>query len=888
MKKFFFLSVFALLTSAAMFPQKHFITDAGYLKKVEAQFNKQKESAAGRGAVLFSVFNNKLTAEEEEALKFLYAYMPLSDLADYSGSFFLDLVRYSFKARDEFSWGKNIPEDIFRHFVLPYRVNNENLDTARIVFFKELKERLKNLSMKQAALEVNHWCHEKVTYKGTDGRTISPLGAVCSAFGRCGEESTFLVTALRSVGIPARQVYVPRWAHCDDNHAWVEVWVDGKWNYMGACEPEADLNIGWFTEPARRAMLVHTKVFGDYKGSEEVVNKTPLYTQVNTLSNYAVTKTITVKAVDKANKPIAGADVEFKLYNYAEFYTLSKFKTDSKGECKFTTGLGDLLVWAKKDSLFGYKKISVEKVKSITVKIDKQPGKEYVEIYDFAPPIEKIPYKVDETGKERNAHKLRTEDSIRGAYEATFMDSVSAAALAKSVDLPVDTVWYFIKKSKGNWKEIAGFIKNGSAKRKNETIALLARISEKDLRDTREKILMDHLDFSQGALATFITDDKQTFYADYILAPRIDNEMLVDYRDFLQKQFPPIFVLKAQKKIAVVVDWIKENIKIDSSANYYNVPLTPRGVFELKVSDKHSRDILFVAMCRSFGIPARLEPATGVPQFYFRDWVDIYFDKPITPEPEKGYIVLENVSGNKTINPEYYIHFTLAKYNDGTYNSLDYEYDGGKGILNNKTAFDKGSYMLVTGSRLTDGTVLTKLSFFNLKKDETKTVKLDIRSSQAEAVIYGKLALKSVFEKENTKEKIDINSLPLDKAAVLVWIDPDKEPTKHVLLDIQTLKEKFEKWGCGLLFIKPGDLKKANLNKEIQSNLPSQSIFCVDENRTVLNAVRKATGRNTKSLPVIAVINSSGEIVYYSEGYKIGVGEQAAKAIVQAQSSCRR
>lgn len=49
-----------------------------------------------------------------------------------------------------------------------------------------------------------------------------------TAYGRCGEESTFTVAALRSVGIPARQVYTPRWAHTDDNHAWVEAWVNGN------------------------------------------------------------------------------------------------------------------------------------------------------------------------------------------------------------------------------------------------------------------------------------------------------------------------------------------------------------------------------------------------------------------------------------------------------------------------------------------------------------------------------------------------------------------------------------------------------------------------------------------------------------------------------------
>ena len=81
-------------------------------------------------------------------------------------------------------------------------------------------------------------------------------------------ESTFTVAALRSIGIPARQVYTPRWAHTDDNHAWVEAWADGKWYFLGACEPEPVLNLAWFNEPASRAMLMHTRAFGDYEGPD--------------------------------------------------------------------------------------------------------------------------------------------------------------------------------------------------------------------------------------------------------------------------------------------------------------------------------------------------------------------------------------------------------------------------------------------------------------------------------------------------------------------------------------------------------------------------------------------------------------------------------------------
>ena len=74
--------------------------------------------------------------------------------------------------------GKEIPDDVFRHFVLPIRVNNENLDDSRRVFYNELKDRVKNLSLHDAVLEVNHWCHEKVIYTPSDARTSSPLASV--------------------------------------------------------------------------------------------------------------------------------------------------------------------------------------------------------------------------------------------------------------------------------------------------------------------------------------------------------------------------------------------------------------------------------------------------------------------------------------------------------------------------------------------------------------------------------------------------------------------------------------------------------------------------------------------------------------------------------------
>ena len=379
-----------------------------------------------------------ITAAERNALEFLYQYMPLADVTDYEPQFFLDNVRISMKARNEMPWGKDVPELLFRHFVLPLRVNNENLDDSRTVFYGELKDRIKHLSMADAILEVNHWCHEKVTYRPSDGRTSAPLTTVRSAYGRCGEQSTFMVAALRAVGIPARQVYTPRWAHTDDNHAWVEAWADGRWYFLGACEPEPVLNLGWFNAPASRAMLMHTRAFGDYNGPEEVMLRTTNFTEINLTSNYAPVAQVNIVVKDKEGRAVDNARVEYKIYNYAEFFTAVTKYTDKNGQSSLSAGIGDMLVWASKDGKYGYQKASFGKDKTLTVVLDHDAvsdSKETVarkQTIDIVPPAEnaKMPEVTDEMRKE-NLRRFAYEDSLRKAYTSTFLTLEQAKQISQ-------------------------------------------------------------------------------------------------------------------------------------------------------------------------------------------------------------------------------------------------------------------------------------------------------------------------------------------------------------------------------------------------------------------------------------------------------------------------
>ena len=63
----------------------------------------------------------------------MYAYMPIGDITDYSGDFYLKNIRSSFQARNEMPWGDSIQRISSAISLLPVRINNENLDESRMV-----------------------------------------------------------------------------------------------------------------------------------------------------------------------------------------------------------------------------------------------------------------------------------------------------------------------------------------------------------------------------------------------------------------------------------------------------------------------------------------------------------------------------------------------------------------------------------------------------------------------------------------------------------------------------------------------------------------------------------------------------------------------------------
>ena len=89
----------ALMFSTLSCTSNHLISDEAERATVQADFDKR--AALWNQGELFKVFEQEMSEQQREALTFLYAYMPLGDITDYSGEFFLENIDYSLKAKEE-------------------------------------------------------------------------------------------------------------------------------------------------------------------------------------------------------------------------------------------------------------------------------------------------------------------------------------------------------------------------------------------------------------------------------------------------------------------------------------------------------------------------------------------------------------------------------------------------------------------------------------------------------------------------------------------------------------------------------------------------------------------------------------------------------------------
>lgn len=853
----------AALVGAAIIANAQIVTP-----EIEQDFRKRTSIIENAGGLQLDKL--PLSPEQRDALKMLYAYMPLPDMTDRDAGYYLEyVVNPALKAREEMPWGRKVNDTLFRHFVLPVRVNNEALDRHRPEFYDQLKERVKDLSMSDAILEVNHWCHEKATYQPSDGRTHSPLQTVSSAIGRCGEESTFTVAALRAVGIPARQVYTPRWAHTDDNHAWVEAWADGKWYFLGACEPEPVLDLGWFNAPASRGMLMHARVFGNYEGREERLEKIDGITFINVTANYAPTDTITIRATYPDGRIASDAKASFRLYNYAEFYPIAEKKTDSNGEASLIAGLGDLILWVTDGKNYGFSKGSVGKDRIVNVTLDKSASGIWSEDIDVTPPAGRnAGVEVSESLRNANNLSLQREDSIRGAYMATFCSGDEARRAAEILEVDAGRLIPIMKKARGNHAVITGFLRSLGSDTREKGLLLLESLTEKDLSDVSRQVLDDHI--------ASVDDGYGQLFAKYIMSPRIASEELTPFRSFFNNNLSKTEVETFRNDPQTWIDWVYGNVNASDTWYPEQITMSPEAVWKVRKTSPLSRDVFLVAGARSFGIPARIDPVTGKTQLADKSgyWKDAVPDR---KAGEQATLTLEYNASDHIPDPKYYSHFTVSKISEGEPVLLNYpDFIGLSETFEGGEKLDRGYYITVTGQRMADGGVLARIASIDLTTDSVKTP-LTIRQDDSKVQVIGTFDSESLYLPDGADKETSILSTTGRGYYVLALLKPDHEPSNHMLRDLAAASEMLEESGRPILLLTKGtDDKGFGIDMKDFPALPATVSFGIDKDGSITQRMAEAINLPNTELPILIVADTFNRVVFVSQGYTIGIGDTLA------------
>jgi len=837
---------------------------------VHRQFLKTQSSLGLGGGEILSRLDG-CEGDRRTALEFFYSTMPSSDLGDYDFSLYLQFVDFGLFLAEHSPWSSRIPENIFLNYVLYYRINNEKIEDCRKFFYDALKDRIAGKSMKEAALEVNVWCAEHVTYQATDERTASPFAVLKSSYGRCGEESTLVVTAMRSAGIPARQVYTPRWAHCDDNHAWVEVWCDGEWYFLGACEPEPVLNRGWFTEAAARSMLMDSKSFLPLPG-EEAICADGQTIILNEIQRYADARRFTVTVTD-ASGPLAGVTVQFELLNGAEFSPVASVVTDETGRAGVTLGFGSIHIHAVKDDRFAEAFADTTETDGITVDFSQavQAEPDAQEDFCFRAPKDSTRNMVQLTPEQKELRKsvIGGAEQKRQQYIKNFYQKEKAETLAAKFGRPQE-VLAVLKAAEGNFEELYTFLSmDFGAENRELQLKMLQSLSKKDFRDIWADLLAKHFAHS----LKYQADYPEKIFVPYILCPRAHFEQLTPYCKLLSALADEQTVDAFRRQPEKVWDYVSR-FQAPPERDSERLAGTPAGILCSGQANEMGRKVLFTAICRTLGIPARISSVDLSVQYYQNEKFHII---PESAKEPFGKSTLTLLGGAE--NWSYLHNWTIAVLKNGAYRTLgltDSVWENGKLAL----TLAPGSYRLITSSRTPNGNQFARKYCFRLSDGETKELPVSLCRTRITDLLLD-IPLPSFQLFSDQKESVTADAVIGGKTAVLIWLEEGREPTEHILNEFLEAKDALNALGCELIFL-VRDRRAWNNGTFVKAcrTIPGVRVYYSDFAETAVSMARRMFV-DPEKLPLTVVARGTRGI-YACSGYNVGIADLLMKIISAA------
>ena len=784
----------------------------------------------------YEAWSRQASKGERQAMTMILASSPLSDVQDYEPAMFGAYASHGAMLWERGPFAGQISEELFAAYVVHPRVNTEDLADCRAFFWEQLRERVAGKSLEEAALAVNVWCAEQGTYRSSDARTENPLTFYRSGYGRCGEESVFAVSALRSVGIPARQVYVPLWSHCDDNHAWVEVWCGDGWKFLGACEPEPILNRGWFTNASSRAMMVHARWYLPTEPTEEVSGTEGMVRLLNETSRYANTVRVQVTVQDGNGEPVKGADVHWKVYNESAFGDIANGVTDANGQASLETGKGSILVTAETGILYGEALVNAASETCITVTVTSHAeGRESTvwDAFHFEAPQDSAKNRTVLTAAEQEQKKQIAEQTAHKRAE-------NHAAQRTSV-----------------WTE------------KQQQV--LAVLSEKDAQDVTEEVLEDAWNIVQGVQPERIVPagdptEWECLWRQFVFCPRVAEERLVPHRKEILRRYEKARK-EAGKKLSAAsfVRDVMAKLRSCPSEEYPVLRNSAVGILSGGWYSGDSDKILQVQIFRTLGIPARWDQTENVVELWDgEDWNVFEMAEEKEPRPQKAMLHVHAPSAWK-----YRVDWTVARWKGNAWRTVIVESDAEERTM----LLVPGDYRIETANRLPGGTVLGSRVEISLSEDEVRQVWLEKQQASSEELLTDYDMPDVVMQPLETTEQTTLYTLVQNRPGLFLWLEPGAEPTEHLLSELMEYRDIFAAENIGVygLLAEHADSMQPTLRRA-QELVPELQLYTADFDLEMEAAARRMYLEPGK-LPLVLVADTKRRGRFGEAGYFVGLGK---------------
>ncbi len=699
--------------------------------------------------------------------EFLLTSMPDVDLVNLNSTDFLSYLKTLHKNLNRVLWKDEIGDNLFYFYILPHRVSQEPLENFAQVYADTLFELIEDIgNMREAVLKVNAWVYTKMKYEPTARWDQNAIVTIDRGIGRCEEMAILCVKALRTVCIPARDVYTPWWPFTNSNHAWVEVWVDGKWYAFGGGEL-TDLDNAWFAGPSNRAAIIKAVVYGEMDADyEPIYKKENDVTIVNVTGNYTDVTELVIQ-VKEDNEPAESVSVSICVYNYASLAPVGLKRTDSDGFTKYIVGQTDLFVYAFRDSLIGYKIWKPISRASDTVKIDISE-KEFPDTSFWL-------YTKRFFEQKRKSKYEPNKDSLKLLQQQHFcriniVDSCLASAL-NTRDAKLVKVFY---NAKGRAKHLLGYYKELPDSLKGIFVDYFDALPPKDIVSINTGGLTEELlcvGKSKRLLREEIAD---SIVKNYLLSDRILFEHIAKWRICVQSEFWNFRKGNTAHIADAVFNWVTSNIAKVEKRGYFGSQKNAEDVLRTKRGTESERYILIAGILRSIGIPARIKWSYDAVEYWNKGWKERSLFR--EEEQDKVWLSLKFVKDGKDVTEKqrYYYDFSITNFSEYP-KRLDAPVDtvGGKIIL---TLKDEPSYC-INGWRNGFGDTYVRIKKVIPTKD---TAKIVVKKGIPVDVKSGDLLVREFKRFDLSDFGIDNKELNENKVLIVVF-DTESEASRSTL-----------------------------------------------------------------------------------------------------------